>query len=250
MKIKITLFIFCLVTQLGWSQNLISKPLHGQVVTDSFSVDFGYVINLNSNIKTIIEAKGFFKIPAQENDTLLFLGLSFKAKKMVLTAKDFTVPVLRIKLQADVTKLEEVNVEGNTLKPNIPDSQTIVDQQYYDDEKSSSKSPIVQPGDAFANQADFVRMFKDLKKLLKKKKEEDPDLKNQYTFIETVTNTYNQSFFTETLKIDEQDIVLFIVYCDNDTNAQKFLKPHTKFELTNYLVSKNDEFKKLTNFNK
>ena len=250
MKIKISLFLICLLHQFSWSQTLNSKPLQGQVVTDSISVDFGYVINLNSNIKSNIEEKGFFKIPAQTKDTLLFLGLSFKAKKIVLTAKDFTVPVLKIKLQADVTKLEEVNVNGNKLKPNIPDSQVMVDQQYFDDEKSSSKSPIIQPGDAFENQADFVRMFKDLKKLLKKKKDEDTQLQNQYTFIETVTNTYNQSFFTETLHIDEQDIVLFIVYCDNDANSQKFLKPHTKFELTNFLVSKNDEFKKLTNFDK
>ena len=194
--------------------------------------------------------KGFFKIPAQEKDTLLFLGLSFKSKKIVLTAKDFSVPILKVKLQADVTKLEEVTVDGNKLKPNIPNSQTIVDQQYFADEKSSSKSSIVQPGDAFENQADLVRMFKDLKKLLKRKKEVDSENISQYTFVETVANTYNQSFFTETLNIKEQDIVLFIVYCENDTYSQKFLKPHTKFELTNYLVSKNDEFKKLTNFDK
>lgn len=250
MKINLTLFLVCLVSQLSWSQNLNSKPLQGQVVTDSIAVDFGYVVNLNSNIKTNIEEKGFFKIPAQVKDTLLFLGLSFKATKIVLTAKDFSVPLLKVKLKADVTKLEEVTVDAKKVKPNIARSQDIVDQQYFDDQNSSPKNPIIQPSGTFENQADFVRMFKDLKKLLKKKKEDDTELTNQYTFIETVTNTYNQSFFTETLKIDEQDIVLFIVYCDNDSNSLKFLKPHTKFELTNFLVSKNDEFKKLINYNK
>ena len=251
MKINITLFLICLVTQIAWSQNTNQKTLQGQVVTDSIIVDFGYVINLNSHVKANIESKGFFKIPAQVKDTLLFLGLEFKAKKVILTADDFKVPVLKIRLKADITKLEEVTIDASGgLKPNIPDSQTIVDQQYYDDEKSTSKNPIVQPGDAFENQADFVRMFKDLKKLLKKKKEEDSEYISKYTFVETVSNTYNQNFFTETLDIDEKDIVLFIVYCDNDNASKKFLKPHTKFELTNYLVSKKDEFKKLTDFDK
>lgn len=249
MKINITLFLICFLSQLSWGQNINSKPLQGQVVTDSIEVDFGYVINLNSKIKANIESKGFFKIPAKEKDTLLFLGVEFKAKKIILTAKDLTAPVLKIKLVAEITKLEEVTIDANGgLKPNIPNSQTIVDQQYFDDEKSSSKSPIVQPGDAFENQADLVRMFKDLKKLLKKKKDVNAEYQSQYTFVETVANTYNQSFFTETLNIKEEEIVLFIVYCENDANSQKFLKPHTKFELTNYLVSKNDEFKKMTNF--
>ena len=178
-RIKLTLFLIFLLNQFSWSQTLNSKPLQGQVVTDSISVDFGYVINLSSNIKSTSETIGFFKIPSQEKDTLLFLGLSFKSKKIVLTAKDFSVPILKVKLQADVTKLEEVTVDGNKLKPNIPNSQTIVDQQYFADEKSSSKSSIVQPGDAFENQADLVRMFKDLKKLLKRKKEVDSEIASE-----------------------------------------------------------------------
>ena len=158
--------------------------------------------------------------------------------------------LLKIKLKADVTKLAEVTVDGKKIKPNIANSQTIVDQQYFDDKNSSPQDPIIKPSGYYEPQINFVRLFKDLKKSLKKKKDEGGELDNQYTFLEIVTNTYNQSFFTETLKIEENDIVLFMVYCDNDANAQKFLKPHTKFELTNFLVSKNDEFKKLTNFDK
>ena len=107
MRIKLTLLLICLLNQFLWSQTLNSKPLQGQVVTDSIAVDFGYVINLNSNIKSNIEAKGFFKIPAQEKDTLLFLGLSFESKKIILTAKDFTFPILKIKLL--MTKLYQSN---------------------------------------------------------------------------------------------------------------------------------------------
>lgn len=251
MKNNILIIIACLFYQIILAQTPTLKNLEGKVYSDSLRIEAGQVINLNSKIKTEINTKGLFTIPAKINDTLLLLGLEFESKKLIITKKEFDALHLQIKVIASIYKLNTVTVGSkSTIKPNIGSSQKIVDQQYFDDEKSSPKNPIPQPSGTFDNQADFVRMYKDLKKLFKNKKEANSNEANQYSFIEVVLNNYNYTFFPESLGIKEDDIPLFLIYCENDPNSKKFQNPFTKFELTNYLVAKSEEFKSFTTYQK
>lgn len=249
MRIRTFNFIFCLLCQFCLGQTSSKTPLHGQVTTDSIRIDYGYVINLNSKIRTVIRTEGFFEIPAQEKDTLLFLGLAFQSKKMVLTRMDFTVPLLKVKLKSVVNKLDEVVINKSTrLKPNIASSQAIVDQKYFDDQWSSPKNAIYSPSGGFENMTDFVRIFKDLKKILKKKTTDTT--KYQYTFIELVLNNFNYSFFENPLHLKADEITLFLIFCENDPKSNKYLNNYVEFEIADFLITKNEEFKRLTTFEK
>ena len=248
MRIRNFTFLFCLFYQFCVGQASSNIPLRGQVVTDSIRIDYGYVINLNSKIRTTIKPEGFFEIPAQQKDTLLFLGLAFQSKKMVLTRMDFMVPLLKVKLKSAVNKLDEVVIsKKNKLNPNIAGSQGIVDQKYFDDQWSSPKNAIYTPSGSFENMTDFVRMFKDLKKILKKKPK---PIKYQYTFIELVLNNFNYSFFANPLHLKEDEITLFLIFCENDPKSNTYLNNFVEFELADFLITKNEEFKRLTTFEK
>lgn len=251
MGTKFFYFILCLSFHYSWSQAPSKVPLHGQVVNDSLRIDNGYVMNINSKIRTVIKPGGFFDIPAKEKDTLVFLGLAFETKKIVLSRIDFTVPLLQVKLKAVVNKLDEVVINSkDALKPNLYNSQTYVDQKYYDDQWSSPKNAIYTPSGTIENPADFVRMYKDLKKILSKRKSDSDKKESKYTFSEIVLNNFNYTFFTNSLQLKEDEIALFLIYCENDPKSKAYLKNPVEFELMDFLIIKNEEFKKMTIFEK
>ena len=88
MKTKLSIIILGLFFQISFSQNEIRKPLHGQVISDSLSLESGYVLNVSSQTRTFISANGLFDILAKPKDTLLFSSLAFLSKKIVLTEKN------------------------------------------------------------------------------------------------------------------------------------------------------------------
>lgn len=235
------LLLFC---QFCIAQSPENKRLYGQVTTDSLRIDNGYVLNMNSRIRTTIKSEGYFEIPAKENDTLVFLGLSFESKKIVLSRLDFKV-LLKVKLKAAINDLDEVVVKSNAVKPNVGNSQDIVDKKYFDDQWSSAKNAIYSPSGTFTNQADLIRMFQDVKRLFKKKSKEPV---YEYAFPELVLNNVDYGFFTNALKLKQEDIALFLIYCQNDPKSNEFLASYNDFEVKDFLITKNDEFKKMVIF--
>ena len=63
-------------------------------------------------------------------------------------------------------------------------------------------------------------------------------------------NTYAIRCFNEALKLKEDEIGLFLIYCENDPKSKALLKPEAEFELIEFLVVKNEEFKRFTTFEK
>ncbi|PWA06516.1 carboxypeptidase-like regulatory domain-containing protein [Flavobacterium psychrotolerans] len=248
MKNKIGILALLLLSQVCFSQLLTRKLIHGQVVNDSINVENVVVFNANSKTGTVTSSQGFFSINVRENDTLVFSGLQFKSKKYVYS--DIKGIDLKIKLEIFTHQLSEVVVSNkNNIKP-IQGSQSIVDKKYFDDEKSSSKNRTMMQVGGVENPMDFVRMYKDVFKILKKKYPKKTDFTTQTDFTEIVMKKIGYSFFTNKLKLNDDAIKLFLVYCENESKARMFSKSTTEFELMDFLIVKNMEFKKITAINK
>jgi len=58
------------------------------------------------------------------------------------------------------------------------------------------------------------------------------------------------TFFTNTLNLKEDEIGLFLVFCENDSKSKTLQKPESQFELIDFLITKNREFKRITTFEK
>ena len=168
MKNKIGIIFLFLIYQFSVGQILTRTPLRGQVVNDSVKIDNGIVFNINAKTGTVISPKGYFTILAKVNDTLVFSSLAFKSKKIGLSAKDFSASYLRVKLEIFAKQLVEVVVYAKKgIHPIEGNSQAIVDKKYFDDEKSSPKNRTMPPDGTIENGIDFVRMYKDILKILK-----------------------------------------------------------------------------------
>lgn len=109
-KILIPFFIFFSVIAFGQSAN--SLELKGKVASYISNLEGIYVINLQSEQSVSTNENGDFVIKASAGDTLLFSGVLFKQKKIVLCEEDFTNESFKVYLVAKVTQLNEVVVRN------------------------------------------------------------------------------------------------------------------------------------------
>lgn len=248
MGTKIIILALCLFSQFCFGQTLTRKPLHGMVVNDSVNIQSGYVLNVNSNSRTFIKAQGFFDILAKTNDTLLFSSMGLKPKKVVLVDKDFAVSVLVVKMNTLINPLKEVVVTRTDVKPNLGNIQNIIDREYFDDKQSSLDNPLMPMEIKYG--MDIDRIGKMIwKSFFKENTNKDKEV-YQGDFTEIVPKRMHQFFFTNTLKLKEDEIGLFLIYCENDPRSKALLKPEAEFQLIEFLVIKNEEFKRFTTFEK
>ncbi|UFH47660.1 hypothetical protein LNP27_06405 [Flavobacterium galactosidilyticum] len=250
MKNRIGIICLIFFTQFIFAQNENRQSLHGQFINEFALVDNGYVFNLNSKTRTFISDQGFFDILAKAKDTLLVSSASFKSKKIILQDKDFAKPLFVVNLESQTTLLNEVLVKGKTeIKPAIPSSQGIVDMKFTDDVKSSPKNRSMLSDGSIENGMDFVRMYKMVSKLFKKEAEKAVANSN-VRFSEAVSKGIDSYFFTNTLKLKSNEVGLFLDYCENDPKSKTLLQEKDEFMLIDFLITKNEEFKRFTTFEK
>ena len=251
MKTKIEILCLIFFTQFIFGQNENRKSLHGQFTNEFALVDNGYVFNLNSKTRTFISNQGFFDILAKAKDTLLVSSASFKSKKIVLQDKDFAKPLFIVNLESQTTLLKEIIVKSKTeIKPAIPSSQGIVDMKFTDDAKTSPKNRMMPSDGTIENGMDFVRMYKMVSNIFKKSAAEKAGSNLGVSFSEAVSRGVDPNFFTKILNLKVSEIGLFMDYCQNDPKSQTLLQDKDEFMLIDFLITKNEEFKRIITFEK
>lgn len=244
MKNKLGIFVVCLFCQIALGQNTTRRPLHGQVVNKSLAIESGHVMNINANTRTFIGSGGLFDILARPSDTLVFSGMAFQSKKMVLTEKDCAEILLVVSLDLVNNQLKEVVVHKDLKVKSLGvGSQAIVDMQFEDDKQSTAKNTAMYSDQTIKYGTDFVRIFKDVKKLLRKKDVKEEEV-SDIAFVAYAKDNFQPDFFTKTLELKEDEVDLFLMYCSNDPESKRHVNPDQKFELIDFLVNKNKEFKK------
>lgn len=245
MKNNLVVLVVCLFCQIVIGQNGSRKPLHGQVKNDFLAIESGYVMNINANIRTFIGSGGLFDIMARPKDTLLFSGLAFQSKKIVLTEKDCAEVLFVAKLDLVSNQLKEVVVHKELKVKSLQGgSQGIVDMQFEDDLQSSPENKVSLSDQTIKYGMDFVRIFKDVKKALRKNEEIKEEAISDIAFTEYAKDNFTKDFFTKTLSLKPDEIELFLMYCSNDPQSKQLVKPDQKFELIDFMINKNKEFKK------
>lgn len=245
MKNKLGVFVVCLFCQIMVGQNGTRKSLHGQVTNKSLAIESGYVMNINAKSRTFIGPGGLFDILAQPKDTLLFTGLAFQSKKIVLTEKDLSQVLFSVSLDLVSNELKEVLVRKDLKVKSLDDnSQKYVDMQFEDDKQSTAKNTVMYSDQTIKYGMDFVRIFKDVKKLLSKNNEKE-EVISDIAFVEYSKANFKPDFFTKTLGLKPDEVDLFLMYCSNDPESKRHLNEDQKFELIDFLINKNAEFKKV-----
>lgn len=249
MKTKVSVLFFLFLAQFSFSQT-DRKPLEGQVRNDLVPVENVVVFNANSNTGVVVNQYGSFVIPAKINDTLVFSSLAFKSKKIILTEEEFIVPRLIVQLDIFTNELAEVLIRAKKeLNPIGGNSQKYVDMKFFDDEKSSPKNRTMPPVGSIENGMDFVRIYKDVVGVLRKENPKKSDFYKETSFSEFALQKLNYSFFSNTLNLKDDEIKLFLIYCENDSESRELMQPGEEFKLMDFFINKNREYKRITHSN-
>jgi hypothetical protein len=249
MKTKIVIVLLSLLSQFCFSQIDSAIPLKGQVRNDLAPVENVIVFNVNSKTGVIVNSYGFFKIIAKVNDTLVFSSLTFKSKRVVLTEKEFIVPEFVVEMDVFTNELAEVLILAKKeVNPISGGTQKYVDMQFFDDERSSPKNSTMSRDGSIEKGVDFVRIYKDVLKMLRKNNPEKVDFYKDTSFSELALERVNYAFFANTLKLKDDEIKLFLVFCENDIKSRTLMAPTDEFQLIDFLITKNKEYKRITTF--
>jgi hypothetical protein len=241
----------------------VSQPrqlLHGRVAADSLVVDNLSVSNTTSRIGAVTDDKGMFTIYARPTDTLLFSSVTFRSMYMVLKEGDFLQDPLVIKLDVNVTVLDEVVITPNVLSGDLAkDSKKTktlsvtaglqsaqelnryaVSPNKYDIKVNNTLPPNMQDMNGINITRIFDMYFK--KKNKRKDRGEIYDAESKKPFPEAIKERYTYYFFTSTLQIPQNEIGLFLNFSDAGETSYALLDVKKEFELTDYLVQKSKEY--------
>ena len=253
MKNNLIIFLLLLLPFMAFSQKEPRQLLRGRIVADSLMVENITVKNITSNISAVTDVKGNFTIYAKVKDTLHFTGIAVRDAMMIVKREHFTEERLLLKLDVNVNVLDEVvinpltgNLEQDSKntktkdKPQFNSGAIVGDlpRRFKYSQNINSALPQTESPLQGINFVKIARMI--FKK--KKKKPEAPQYYTERTFAEVAQERFTYHFFTETLKIPQDEIGLFLTFCDKGNETMPLLAPQKEFELTDYLVTKSKEY--------
>lgn len=109
---RFLLFSFVLFSTAVFSQSDSIIALNGKISSYISNLEGVYVINLKTEQTVFTDENGAFFIKAAVGDVLVFSGLQFERKEVVLYAEDFEKKPLVIYLNAMVNELNEVVIKN------------------------------------------------------------------------------------------------------------------------------------------
>lgn len=256
-------FLFLIFSTTVFSQDLPRIVVKGVVVSDSLEVENITIDNATSKKVTSTDEKGNFSLMAREKDTLVFSGISFKSSVLVITAGHLNVETLKIKLKVKVNELEELIVRPYTLTGNL-DADTknlkvkLVDLnlntvdlatkkfEFTSKTNSALKNITLGTGNDY-NGVDFVALKKMIGKAIfpPKPKPKKIEFITEKIFSDAVKEEFSPQFFTKTLKLQSEEIDLFLAFCDDTSpESRNLLNPKNEFALIDFLLKKSEEYLK------
>jgi hypothetical protein len=246
MRNLLKILMLCLSCQFSFGQVLTRKTVHGKIVNEAAVIESGLVFNINSQTGDLIN-KGAFSILAKVNDTLLVTSLGFKSERVVIKQSDFASSFYTIKLHAVANELLSVVVYAKHVPHNeFGNTQKIVDTQYFGDAQSSPDNILMMPtGTGDPNNMDVIRVYNKIFKHLIKSNPEKSDFVSDVSFTNVAMHSVSYSFFTDKLKIKDDQICLFLLYCENDPKSKTLLDAKQQFEIMDFLINKYDAFKNI-----
>jgi hypothetical protein len=242
MKVKLLLFLLLSISQYSFSQTI-----KGKVIFNNYVVPNVEVINTNSKILTVTNSNGVFSIAVKANDILVFVSKEHQLKKITITPETINTKEVVIEL---ILKAEELNEVVITKMPSIKwKTDTKWEQDKLDQyavEKASNATPVtgVYMG-GIENGMDFKRIGGMIVDLFRKEKEPAMESVPQIEFKALAENTFDQKFYIEKLKLNPEQIPLFLEFCDADSQSKIIAQSKNDLALMDFLFAKNTEFKKL-----
>jgi hypothetical protein len=242
MKVKLLTTISFLTYQLSISQT--EKLLHGKVISNNNPLNKVEVINKTAKTSTRTNDLGEFSILVQVKDSVLFFSKDYFFTRLKISQADIDQNNIIVKMSIKAEELNEVlvtNIKFDKVKSSQKD---IDDIKLTKDNQSLQKYTGVYDG-TITNGMDFARMGTGVLNLFEKNKGELKKKIEKTDFKKLITASIPSAFFTKDLKLNADEVDLFIDFCDADPRSKKLLENNNILTTMDFLYAKNEMFKKL-----
>jgi len=208
-------FVLLLVAFAAPSQGQTAKLLKGKVVANSNELEGIYIVNLKSDLSTLTEIGGYFSIPTQEGDTLMFSAVQFKGVKVVVKKTDFDVPLFFVKMEVLLRQLDEVKINEykniNAVSLRIlskpAKKYTPAERKLRTAEELHWYSPLLIPVGGMSVDG-MINSISGRTAMLQK----ELLIERKEFLLKKITDEFKEAYFIETLKIPSDHVKGFQYY--------------------------------------
>lgn len=224
------LFFFSLPT-LVWAQK--SVVIKGQIVVPDATPDKVLIVNLTSQKETQSDAAGNFAIEAQLDDLLVFSATHLDYMRKIIEQNHIDSGKIRVEMTSKNVMLEEVEIVnysrinavnlGILSKP--AKKYTVAERRLY----GATSSPI----------DNLINSFSGRKAML----QDAVQIERKQMAIKKIERLYQEKFFTETLRIDPDDVGGFKYYIVEDFKFMEALNGKNSFFVSFLMIKLASDYK-------
>lgn len=242
MKLLASLFLCIFFVNVGFTQDDTRTILRGKVLYRNSSVVNENVINTTSERATITNDNGEFAIRVREGDELVFTAVNYQLQIVKITDEILQRNRLVVEVNEKVTELDEVVLSPEDQERYLELKNEQLKGFEYEIDRSTEVENIAmsQTDRGMRDGLNFANIFRALLKSGKAEEEDGPRLK----VSEALRQIYDDEFFVLDLKLPQDKIDAFLLYCDSQMPAQSLLRKDNEFQLIDFLVTHSKTFRK------
>mgnify|MGYP003143385257 FL=1 len=233
------LILFSLLMS-GWSLAQDSREmLRGKVLYRSSNVPNENVINSTSGQATIT-SNGEFMILVKDGDQLVFTAVNYQLEVITITPEILANNRLVVEVTEKVRELDEVVVTPENQERFLQVKNEDFKQFDYDIDRGTEVENVASSRitRGMKDGINFVNIFKALFKSQEVNGQQRAPLK----VSEVLRHVYDDEFFVADLKLPQDKIDAFLLYCDDKIPSQTLLRKENEFQLIDFLVTQSKEY--------
>ncbi|WP_099710875.1 carboxypeptidase-like regulatory domain-containing protein [Flavobacterium sp. 9] len=215
---NIILIFFLILVQNSFGQNTVSREVLGQILAQSTSVEGINVVNNTTQVATISDANGMFKIAVKEGDVLVFSAVNLEGLRYRITADDLVLNSLKIKMTAKEVELKEVIVNENA---NIT-AENLGIIPYGQKKYTPAERKVYTATSTSVDK--LLNMMSGRTSMLKK----EVNVEKKEALFRKMEYLFEENYYTDRLKIPTDDIKGFQLYCVDDAEFAVSLNTKNK----------------------
>ena len=228
MKINNTLqFIVLLLVQVAFGQTNILKEIRGKISADSVAVDRINVVNVSTEKATVSDANGFFTIPVNEGDVLVFTAINLESIRKKISKQDMSKGIITVLMIPKSIILKEVIVNESAISA---ESLGIIP---YGQKKYTAAERKLYTATSGGGIDGLLNTISGRKAMLKK----EIVIEKKEQLLARIDVLFEDKYYTETLRIPPDYMKGFQYYCVDDAAFANALRDKNK-TLAMYLIVK------------
>jgi hypothetical protein len=198
------------------------------------------VINSTSGRATITNDNGEFMIEVKEGDQLVFTAINYQLKVVDVTPEILANNRLVVEVDEKVQELDEVIVTPENQERFLKVKNEDFKQFEYEIDRGTEVENVANSRitRGMRDGINFVNIFKALFKSQDESGQEREPLK----VSEVLRQVYDDEFFVVDLRLPQDKIDAFLLYCDDKVPSQTLLKKENEFQLIDFLVTQSKEY--------